>query len=101
MPSVTLRNLGGSVVLAVPKKILNLVHLDAGSRVEISVQNGRLVIEPPKKPRYTLAELLSRCNPRISRPGEKIKSGFGVPLPGESFFETRHTRSRRYFPYRP
>jgi len=28
MASVTLRNLGGSVVMAVPKKILNLVQLD-------------------------------------------------------------------------
>ena len=34
MTSVTLRNLGGSVVLAVPKKILDLVDLDAGSKVD-------------------------------------------------------------------
>lgn len=73
MPSVTLRNLGGSVVVAVPKKILSLVHLDAGSKVEISVQNGRLVIEPRKKPRYTLAELLSRCQPTDLTPRRKDK----------------------------
>jgi antitoxin ChpS len=82
MPSVTLRNLGGSVVLAVPKKILNLVHLDAGSRVEISVQNGRLVIEPPKKPRYTLAELLSRCRPTDLRPRRKDKQWLQSPPAG-------------------
>ncbi len=61
MASVTLRNLGGSVVMAVPRKILNLVHLDAGSTVDLSVQNGRLVVEPRKRPHYTLTELLSRC----------------------------------------
>ncbi len=73
MASVTLRNLGGSVVMAVPKKILNLVHLDAGSTVEISVQNGHLVIEPAKKPRYTLAQLLSRCRPTDLTPRRKDK----------------------------
>ncbi len=63
MATVTLRNLGGSVVMAVPKKILSLVHLDAGSTVELSVENGRLLVDPSSKPRYTLAELLSRCQP--------------------------------------
>ena len=49
--------------MAVPKKILNLVRLDAGSTVNVSVENGRLIVEPRKKPQYTLAELLSRCRP--------------------------------------
>jgi antitoxin ChpS len=60
MATVTLRNLGGSIVLAVPKKILSLVDLEAGSRVQVSVEHGRLIVEPQKKPRYTLAELLPR-----------------------------------------
>ncbi len=63
MATVTLRNLGGSVVMAVPKKILKLVNLDAGSRVEVSLEKGRLVIDPKRAPRYTLSELLSRCRP--------------------------------------
>jgi antitoxin ChpS len=61
MSSVTLRNLGGSVVLAVPKKILSLVDLHAGSQVEISVEKGRVVVEPKPKPHYTLTELLAKC----------------------------------------
>ena len=68
MASVTLRSLGGSVVMAVPKKILSLVHLDAGSTVELSVKNGRLIVDPGKKPQYTLAELLSRCRARDLAP---------------------------------
>ena len=50
-------------MLAVPKKILGVLDIEAGSRVEVSVERGRLIIEPRKKPRYTLAELLSRCRP--------------------------------------
>lgn len=46
--------------MAVPKKILSLVDLGAASRVQVSVGNGRVIIEPRKKPRYTLGELLSR-----------------------------------------
>ena len=31
MATVTLRKLGGSVVMTVPRKILGLIHLDAGA----------------------------------------------------------------------
>ena len=61
MTTVTLRNLGGSVVMVVPKKILGLVDLRAGSQVRVGVEKGRLIVEAAPKPRYTLAELLSRC----------------------------------------
>ena len=47
--------------MAVPRKILDLVSLDAGQKVELTVENGRLIIEPAKKRRYTLRQLLSRC----------------------------------------
>jgi len=60
MATATLRNLGGSVVLAVPKKILGLVDLRAGSEVRITVDQGRLIVEPKTKPHYTLAELLAK-----------------------------------------
>ena len=60
--AVTLRTLGGSVVLAVPKQILSMLHLGAGSLVNVNVENGKLVVEPKVKPRYTLAELLAQCN---------------------------------------
>ncbi len=61
MTTVTLRNLGGAVVLAIPRKILKLINLDAGAQVEMSVQEGKLVVEPKKQPHYTLVELLATC----------------------------------------
>jgi antitoxin ChpS len=66
MPSVTLRSVGGSVVMAIPKRILDLVHLQSGSQVNIDVQNGKLIVEPKKRPRYTLAELMAQCD--LSQP---------------------------------
>ena len=74
MASVTLRNLGGSVVMVVPKKILSLARLDAGSTVDVSVENGRLIVEPCKRPQYTLAELLSRCRRSDLAPQRKERS---------------------------
>jgi antitoxin ChpS len=62
MTTVTLRTLGGSVVLAVPKQILGMMRLGAGSQVDVGVVGGKLVVAPQEKPRYTLAELLSQCD---------------------------------------
>lgn len=64
MATVTLRRLGGSVVMTVPKKILSLIHLDVGAQVELSVREGMLLVAPREKPRYTLGELLARCDAR-------------------------------------
>lgn len=62
MATVTLRTLGGSVVMAVPKQILNMMRLGAGSLVDVNMENGKLVVEPKAKPSYTLAELLAQCS---------------------------------------
>ena len=61
MATVALRALGGSVVMAVPRQILSMLHLCAGSQVEVNVEDGKLVVEPKVKPKYTLAELLAQC----------------------------------------
>ena len=65
MPTATLRTVGGSVVMAIPKHLLELVHLQAGSMVDIDVQQGRLIIAPRKKKRYKLSELLAQCDPAL------------------------------------
>lgn len=62
MSAATLRSVGGSVVLAIPKRILELVHLQAGSQVDFDVQQGRLIVIPQRKKHYTLSELLSQCD---------------------------------------
>ena len=59
MHKTNLRKVGGSVMLSVPPAILELLHLQAGATVSVSVDAGRLVIEPQPRTRYTLAELLA------------------------------------------
>lgn len=59
MHFTNLRKVGGSIMLAVPPAILELLHLRAGATVGIAVDGDRLVVEPHPRPRYTLAELLA------------------------------------------
>ena len=60
--TTNLRKVGGSIMLAVPPAILDLLHLRAGATVGLAVERGRLVIEPTLRPRYSLDELLAQCD---------------------------------------
>lgn len=62
MHTTNLRKVGGSVMLAVPPALLDVLHLSAGAKVGLAVDNGRLVVEPKARPRYTLDELLAQCD---------------------------------------
>ncbi len=62
MTTITLRSLGGSVVMTVPKKYLNAMDLSAGSQVSVTTQDGKLIIERKAKPHYKLADLMARCD---------------------------------------
>jgi antitoxin ChpS len=70
MHTTNLRKVGGSVMLAVPPALLDILHLRPGAKVGLAVQGGRLVMEPQQRPRYTLEELLAQCNPKAPRSKE-------------------------------
>ena len=62
MSNATLRAIGGSVVVALPKPSLARLNLHPGSRVKVEVDRGKVTLTPIAKPRYTLAELLAKCD---------------------------------------
>ena len=64
MHITNLRKVGGSVMLAVPRAILDLLKLEAGATVGLAVDGDRLVVQPQAKPRYTLDELLAQSHPK-------------------------------------
>jgi len=74
MHTTTLRKVGGSVMLAVPPALLDILRLRPGVRVGIAIESGRLVVEPQPRPRYTLDELLAQCNPKAARTRELRRS---------------------------
>jgi antitoxin MazE len=61
--SVTLHRWGNSVGLRLPKPLLDQLGLKEGSEVDVKVENNRLVIEPSRRRRYTMAELLEGFTP--------------------------------------
>ena len=62
MYTTNLRKVGGSVMLAVPPVLLDQLQLKAGATVALAVDGERLVVQTRPKPRYTLEELLAKCD---------------------------------------
>ena len=50
-------------MMVVPPAILDILHLQAGAAVALAVDGERLIVEAPRRPRYTLDELLEQCDP--------------------------------------
>jgi antitoxin ChpS len=71
MHTTNLRKVGGSVMLAVPPALLDVLNLRPGAKVGIAVESGRLVVEPQRRRRYTLDELLAQCHPKARRTKEE------------------------------
>jgi antitoxin ChpS len=65
MYTTNLRKVGGSIMLAVPPAILDVLHLQSGSTVGIAIESGKLMIEPQPRPKYSLDELLAQCDGNI------------------------------------
>ncbi|MDE0421681.1 MAG: antitoxin [Gammaproteobacteria bacterium] len=62
MHTTNLRKVGGSVMLAVPPALLDVLELRVGNKVDLGVERGRLVVVPRVRPSYTLDELLAQCD---------------------------------------
>lgn len=57
-----LRKVGGSVMLAIPPALLDVLELRAGASVDIGIAEGHLVVAPRTRADYTLDELLAQCD---------------------------------------
>ena len=71
MHTTNLRKVGGSIMLAVPPALLDVLNLSAGTKVGLAVDNGRLIVEPQARPRYTMAELLAASDYSEPQPPEE------------------------------
>jgi antitoxin ChpS len=81
--TTNLRKVGGSVMLAVPPALLDILQLQAGATVGIAIESGRLVVEPQQRRRYTLKELLAQCDPNARRTNKEREWLDSKPVGGE------------------
>jgi len=82
--TAVLRRVGGSVMLAIPPALLDVTNLAVGNEVAVTVEAGRLVVEPRLAPHYTLDELLAQCKGGRRRTAEEREWLEGRPVGRES-----------------
>jgi antitoxin ChpS len=58
-------------MVAIPKAMLDALDLKPDGRVGLSIKGGRLVIEPKRRRRYSLDELLAQCGRPTRRSREE------------------------------
>jgi antitoxin ChpS len=83
MHTTNLRKVGGSVMLAVPPALLDILHLQPGAKVGITAKGGRLVVEPQQRRSYTLNELLAQGDPKARRAKQDQEWLDSKPVGGE------------------
>jgi antitoxin ChpS len=79
MLTSTLRTVGGSVMMTIPKAILEGLGLAANEKVALHIEHGRLVVEPRPRPRYALADLIAQCDP--AAPGDSERQDWDKAEP--------------------
>ena len=63
MRTAVLRQVGGSVMLAVPPALLDILEVRSGSTVALDIDGGRLIVVPRRPPSYSLEDLIAQCDP--------------------------------------
>jgi len=53
---------GNSLALRIPKSFASEIGLERETPVEVTLANGKLVIMPIPKPKFTLKQLLAKVN---------------------------------------
>jgi len=71
---------GNSLGVRLPKSVAGEVQLGEGDTVQLSVDNGTIVIRPSRR-RYSLEELVGRITPKNRHP----ESDWGGPLGDEAW----------------
>lgn len=82
MYKTRLKKVGGSIMLAVPPAVLKALELSTDSEVGMTIDNGCLIIEPQKRPHYSLEELLAQCGPHAEM-SEEDREWIDAPAVGK------------------
>lgn len=60
---IIVKKWGNSASVRIPAAIMEAARLEIGASVEIREENGRIVIEPVRQPKYQLVDLLAEVTP--------------------------------------
>jgi antitoxin ChpS len=82
MRTATLRQSGGSVILALPKPVLDQLGLKADTPVDIDVVDGKIVVARRSPGRIGLAARLALCDATLPMTAEE-RDWLDAPIVGE------------------
>lgn len=72
MPTVTIRRSGNASIISLPKTLLEQMNAGVGDNLEISYQDGKIILQRPKK-RKTLEEMLIGVTPEMFQTEEDLE----------------------------
>jgi antitoxin ChpS len=79
--STRLRKVGGSVMLAIPRAMLDALDLAPDTAVGLSIKSGKIVVDPKNgRRRHSLDELLAEWKPAPRRSREDRDWVAGPPV---------------------
>jgi antitoxin ChpS len=72
MDVLTIRKVGGSLMVALPKAAAERLGLRDRQRIAFEIKKGRIVLDPQAyvRPKYKLSDLLAECDPNAPIPAE-------------------------------
>jgi antitoxin ChpS len=83
MVTSKLLKIGDAVMLTIPPTILEKLNLKVGTTVHVTIDNGRLILNP--KPKYSLEELIAKCD--ASAPiSPEVQEWLDAPAVGNELF---------------
>ena len=80
---ITIRKIGNSKGVVIPAPLLKQLGLDIDDKADVVAENGRLVIAPKAKAKYSLAELIAKCDQDAAMPEELIEWEAAAPVGNE------------------
>jgi antitoxin ChpS len=72
MDVLTIRKVGGSLMVALPKAAAEQLGLQDKQRIAFEIKKGRIVLDPKVyvRPKYKLADLIAECDADAPIPEE-------------------------------
>lgn len=73
---VQVQKWGNSLALRIPKAFAVESNISQGSTVEVSLENGRIIVFPVVEPEFSLDEMLAQITPENSH--DEVNTGASV-----------------------
>lgn len=82
MTLVAIRQSGGATIISLPKVILNTLHLQVGSTLELTLENNKIILSPINQ-ELSLEDLLTGSPKSALRLNEEDQQWLNFPTRGK------------------